>query len=121
MTLLFVKVVCDHNLLCLQCSTMAVIYQKTSSTGKHYVSLKSRKLLVGTTYGELAANFITPEGWLPISDLVRCTPLLIHDNVPYPIYSYLQYWYEQSQVAAVWSHCRCSMPVLMAEADAGVS
>lgn len=50
---------------------MAVIYQKTRANGSTSVSIKSRKLLRGTTYGELAADFITPEGWLPISDLVR--------------------------------------------------
>lgn len=56
----------------MQCSTVAVLYQKTSSKGKIYTAVKNRKLLQGTTYGELAANFVTPEGWFPVDELVCC-------------------------------------------------
>jgi hypothetical protein len=54
----------------MQCSTMVVMYQKACSGGD-CVGFDARRLLRGRTYGELAADFVTPQGWVPVSDKVR--------------------------------------------------
>lgn len=62
----------DHLLPCLQCSTMLVVYQR--SCGSSTCVGTSRRLR-GLHWGELAADFVAPKGWIPIDGLVRLSYL----------------------------------------------
>ena len=55
----------------MQCSVVFVLYQ-TACGDKSCFGYSSRRLLAGTSYGDLAAQFKPPMGWIPISTKVCC-------------------------------------------------